>query len=99
MERKHCWEVKKCGLEPGGENTGERGICPAAIIDEYDGINKGKYAGRFCWTITGTLCNGEVQGIYEDKLMDCLYCEFLKQVNDDEGGNFVLTPPQTAAEL
>ena len=91
MERKNCWEVKKCGRQPGGENIKELGICAATLPNEYDDINKGKNGGRFCWAITGTLCNGEVQGIYAKKLKDCLVCEFLNQAHKEEERLFILT--------
>ena len=98
MQRKNCWEVKKCGREPGGENVKTLGVCPAALPNEYDGVNKGKHAGRFCWAVAGTFCEGEVQGTYATKLMDCLGCEFLKQVNENEGRYFTLTPQKAKNE-
>ena len=91
MERKNCWEVKKCGREPGGENAEELGVCAAAIDSKYEGVNKGKHAGRFCWVVAGTLCNGQIQGTFAEKLLNCLECEFLKQVNEQEDREFVLT--------
>ena len=70
----------------------ELGICPAAVSCEYDGVNKGKYGGRFCWVIAGTFCGGKPQGTYVEKLTSCIECEFFKQVNEDESGNFTFTP-------
>src|SRR5665647_1259089 len=49
-------------------------------------------AQQNCWAVAGTLCGGKVQGNHAKKFMDCLRCEFLKQVNEDEGRNFILTP-------
>lgn len=94
MERRDCWVIKACGREPGGENVGELGVCPAALPNEYGGVNRGRHAGRFCWAVAGTLCGGEAQGTYAKKLLNCIDCEFLKRVNDDEGHEFVLTPQQ-----
>lgn len=91
MERKNCWEVLKCGREPNGEKADDLGICPAALPNKFNGANNGKQAGRFCWAIAGTLCEGKVSGTYAQKLKDCLDCHFLKQVNEEEGGNFTLT--------
>ena len=28
--RLNCWEVKKCGREPGGKSVATLGVCPAA---------------------------------------------------------------------
>jgi PAS domain S-box-containing protein len=92
MERKNCWEVIKCGQEPGGKNVHKLGVCPAALPNQYEGINEGKYCGRFCWTVAGTFCGGQLQGSYANKLEDCLKCEFLKQVHKDEDKYFILTP-------
>jgi len=95
MKRHNCWEVKRCGREPGGTCAERFGICPAALPSDFDGINNGDGAGRFCWAIAGTFCQGKQQGTFAKKLMSCLQCEFLKQVNEDEGRNFILTPGDT----
>lgn len=92
MKRKNCWEVIKCGQEPGGKNVGKLGICPAAQPNEHKGTNQGKYCGRFCWTVTGTFCEGQQQGNYANKLENCLKCGFIRQVHKDEDKDFVLTP-------
>ncbi len=80
MKRMNCWEVKACGRGPGGENVEGHGVCPAALPNEFDGVNRGEHAGRFCWAVAGTLCGGEVQGSFAAKLMTCIPREFLKQV-------------------
>lgn len=90
--RYNCWEVMKCGREPEGAKVDDMGVCPATQSSEYDGLNGGQYAGRFCWAIAGTYCGGKPQGTYATKLKNCLYCPFFKKVNEDEGRNFVLSP-------
>jgi hypothetical protein len=90
LARKNCWEVKKCDRQPGGKKVEEFGVCPAAMPSEYDGKNRGKYSGRFCWAVAGTLCHGEIQGTFAKKLQNCIYCDFLKQVNKEEGRYFIL---------
>ncbi len=92
MKRQNCWEVMNCGREPGGKNVEELSVCPAALTNKYDGVNNGTFGGRICWVISGTLCAGEVQGTYAKKLINCLYCNFLKKVNEEEGRFFVLKP-------
>lgn len=92
MDRNDCWEVMKCERQPGGVNTEAFGVCPATLTGEYDGVNEGNHGGRFCWAIAGTLCRGEVRGTYSMKIRDCLHCEFLEQVQEDEGRQFILTP-------
>lgn len=92
MKRKNCWEVKECGREQGGENVEALGTCPAALPNEYDYTNRGLYAGRFCWAVAGTFCGGQVQGTLAKKIKNCLRCDFLKQVQKEEGRHFILTP-------
>ena len=74
----------QCGREPGGHNTNELGICPAATDASFDGLNGGKNAGRACWIRVGMLCNGKVQGTFSEKLLDCQRCEFLHFVGQEE---------------
>lgn len=88
-----CWDFTECGREPGGKNTAELGICPAATEELYDGINGGKNGGRFCWAVTSTLCGGIQQGTFARKLENCLKCDFFLKVQKDEGRNFILIPP------
>ena len=56
MKPKNCWEIMKCGREPNGKNE-HLGVCPAAVPGEFDGMNNGKYGGRFCWNLAGSFCN------------------------------------------
>lgn len=81
-----------CGRQPEGENAEKLGVCPSTVTFIYDGTNKGTYAGRFCWAVAGTFCDGKQQGTYAEKFKNCLNCEFLKQVNEKEDRDFVLTP-------
>jgi len=91
-QKKNCWEVKECGLGPGGRNTGTSGICPAAQPQKFDGYNNGKYFGRSCWMISKTRCNNKLQGDLSDKFIDCIECDFFKLVNEEESRGFVLLP-------
>lgn len=85
----NCWEYFKCGREENGANVDELGICPVAIAKKANGINNGTNGGRCCWAIAGTLCNGEVQGGFGQKVMNCLKCEFYKNVfHEEKGGNY-----------
>lgn len=92
MEHKNCWEAKACGRQPGGANIEALGICPAAEPNEFDGVNQGERAGRFCWAVVGTLCLGRAQGTYAMKLQNCIQCEFLQEVQGEQGQSFKLAP-------
>lgn len=85
MAKMNCWEFNKCGREPGGDNVSEYGICPAARDTSLDGMNQGKSGGRACWAISGTLCEGKVQGTFAMKLSDCKQCSFFKLVLMQQG--------------
>ncbi|MBF0498872.1 MAG: hypothetical protein HQM09_01960 [Candidatus Riflebacteria bacterium] len=89
-KRLNCWEVKKCGREPGGVNEKELGTCPASTTNEFAGANKGCAAGRFCWVVAGTLCGGFVQGTFASKFKNCLQCPFFLEVEKQEGRFFIL---------
>ena len=80
----NCWEFKKCGREPGGFATGKLGVCPAAVDESSNGINRGKNAGRCCWLVSGTLCDGSVQGTFAKKLRNCRLCDFHQMVTLEE---------------
>ena len=85
LDRKNCWEVKQCGREPGGKHVVELGVCPAASVSRFDGHNGGTNSGRYCWRVAGTLCAGEVQGMFAEKALTCCKCEFFLQVVEEEG--------------
>ena len=87
----------KCGREPGGAKAKELGECPAAKEARVDGINGGKNGGRACWVITGTLCKGETQGSYAQKILNCTKCDFYKKVVDEEGRDLVKS--QTISQI
>ncbi|MCK5113991.1 MAG: hypothetical protein KAR11_04440 [Phycisphaerae bacterium] len=96
MNRQNCWELKNCGRHSEGHAIDEFGICPAAKSSKHDGTNKGTHAGRFCWTVPGTLCEGKPHtGTPASKLLMCLYCDVFKQINDEEGRNFILHAKNT----
>jgi len=90
MQKTNCWEVKKCGREPGGSKTGDFGVCPAAEDRSSDQINGGKNGGRICWAIAGTFCGGKVQGDFAQKQVSCMACEVFKQTKGEEGNDFLL---------
>jgi hypothetical protein len=90
-ERKNCWELKKCGREPGGDNSKELGVCPAALPNRYDGVNNGKCGGRVCWIVAGT-ANREMPAKSAKKLWECIQCDILMQIYIDEKKNFILFP-------
>jgi len=94
MSKPNCWEIKKCGREAGGTRCSDMGVCPASTDTSSNGINNGKNAGRLCWAIAGTCCDGKVQGDFAQKSVSCMYCEVFKQVKEEEGPeNFILLKP------
>jgi len=89
-ERENCWDFWKCGRGPGGSKINELGLCPAATLKEFGGANRGNAAGRFCWTVEGTLC----KGTFAQKFDKCLDCTFFRKVEQQEGSSFILTKRQ-----
>jgi hypothetical protein len=86
--RKNCWEVKKCGREPGGIHSHELGICPAATETRLDGVHFGTNGGRACWVVAGTMCRGEVRGNFAQNSETCLICDFHNKVRREEKSNY-----------
>ncbi len=91
MKKINCWEYTKCGRQPGGDKVKELGVCIASIEKRTNGIHGGINGGRVCWAIAGTLCRGQIQGSFAQKLADCLKCDFYHLVRKEEGENFVLS--------
>jgi hypothetical protein len=90
MGKSNCWEIKKCGREPGGSKVRDLGVCPAGSDTSSTNINSGKNAGRICWAVAGTFCGGKVQGDFAQKSASCLACEVFKQVKKEEGSGFIM---------
>lgn len=88
MQKKNCWEVMKCGREQGGVKAEEFGVCPAATDERLQGVHGGKNAGRACWVVAGTFCEGTVQGMFAKKYHDCALCKFYEQVRHEEGKEY-----------
>ena len=91
MTKVNCWEFKDCGREPGGKNSKELGICDAAKENGVNGKNGGNNGGRICWAVTGTLCKGKTQGVFAEKLGNCVACDFYQKVLEEED-NFEIYP-------
>lgn len=90
-KKKNCWEFKKCGRQPGGAHERDQGACPAAAEGRLDSAHGGKNAGRACWVIVGTFCDGTVQGSFAKKHHDCTRCDFYKVVEKEEGESYMLS--------
>lgn len=88
MEKQNCWQLARCGREPQGTHVGEMGICPAAVETSLHGLNAGTNGGRICWVVSGTLCNGEIQGTAARKELTCRFCDVYRAVKEEEGSDF-----------
>ncbi len=95
--RTNCWDIVRCGREPGGDKVEDEGLCPAAAEEGADGVNSGTHGGRVCWAISGTFCGRQARGSEAMRLVSCFSCEFFNKVLREEGlANFkLLIPGQT----
>ncbi len=84
----NCWDFIECGREPCGENEKELGVCIAATETRLNGIHGGINGGRACWAIAGTLCDGEVQGTFAQKIDNCMDCDFYQLVYEENKEDF-----------
>lgn len=41
-----------------------------------------KKAGKLCWMVAGTMCGGEVQGTFVEKVGNCKKCDFYHYMNE-----------------
>jgi len=91
MIKLNCWEIKECGREPNGKHAADLGVCPVTTDISSDGINGGKNAGRICWDVPHTLCEGKVHNNFSQKAFSCVSCDVFNRVRDEEGAvNFSL---------
>ena len=91
MVKDNCWEYKNCGRQTRGVKTSELGICPASQETKLNLINGGTNAGRACWVVAGTYCEGKSQGTYVEKISNCAECDFYQHVRESEGSNYLKT--------
>ena len=91
MSKLNCWEVQKCGREPGGHAVGGQGPCPASVASTLDGVHGGLNSGRTCWVLAGTFCAGQVVGSAAKRLNTCMECSFYQLVLREEGDDLVPT--------
>jgi hypothetical protein len=87
----NCWEFKQCGRQPQGHNVNSLGLCPASVNEVLDGTHDGVNAGRACWVIAGTLCEGIEQGTFAKKFKNCKECDFYNKVREEEHPGFELS--------
>jgi hypothetical protein len=90
MAKRNCWEVKRCGRQPGGANAKRDGVCPASTLTAVNGTNGGFNGGRACWALTGTMSGpaDKVQGTFARDLSSCYACKFYEQVMCEELDKF-----------
>ncbi len=74
----------KCGRARGADPAVDIQSCPTFSEKRLDGIHGGKNAGRACWVVGGTLCGGDIQGLFASKLGKCVMCDFYKKVRSEE---------------
>lgn len=80
----------KCGRDCGAGPVVNGKSCPIFSETRLNGIHGGKNAGRACWVVAGTKCNGDTQGQFASKLGKCVMCDFYKLVRSEEKENFRL---------
>ncbi|MBF0563721.1 MAG: hypothetical protein HQK89_00605 [Nitrospirae bacterium] len=88
--KENCWQFKRCGREPGGHNVKSHDVCPAAANEKTDGVNNGDNGGRNCWTMAGSFSGKNTCTAYGN-LISCMFCDFFKKVEKEEGSSFILS--------
>jgi hypothetical protein len=91
LSKKNCWEFKKCGRQAGGDKVKELGTCPVSVEHRLHGVHEGDCAGRACWIVAGSYCDGKEQGSFAQKYHNCEICDFYQLVRREEGLKFKLS--------
>jgi hypothetical protein len=78
-------------MEIGGKKVKFSGVCPASQAYYLNSVHDGIAAGRACWVVENTLCDGQVQGTFANKISMCQKCSFFYQVRKEEGEKYVST--------
>ncbi len=97
MAKQNCWELSQCGRQTGGNRAGEFGVCPAVLDASLNGLNAGTNGGRMCWVVSGTFCDGEIQGTAARKALTCRFCDVYRAIRDEEGSDFFGSIPGRGA--
>lgn len=88
--KRNCWQFKGCRKEVRGESAEGWKPCPASTDCRLDGVHGGRNAGRCCWVVNGTMCDGTVQSFPAEKRACCGSCPFLELVRREQGTQFLL---------
>jgi len=79
-------------MDVAGSPEGKRQRSWASVLaardERLNKIHGGKNAGRACWVIAGTFCEGKVQGTFAQKYQSCAECPFYKQIRMEEGSDY-----------
>ena len=85
MQLKNCWEVIRCGRQPGGPNVRTLGGCPVATAEGLHAVNHGKNGGRACWAVPEERKMGILEEVRPGpwKIVLCLRCPFYRRVESE----------------
>lgn len=75
-----------------GKN-GEGGSCSVLLASDFDGVNRGRYGGRFCWAVSVYVSSDHpsIKKAFAEKISNCIHCRFFKMVQDEESNNFIFS--------
>ena len=85
MSKLNCWEVMKCGKGLSENDNSKYNSCPITTATSANGLNGGVNAGRICWIMAESCCNGEVKCSKLHRKDSCFSCEFRYKVTAEEG--------------
>lgn len=87
--KQNCWEFYQCSNIPDSKTKSDKNsVCPVTVAFEYNGINYGTGAGRFCWVVK---CAEMTYGKAE-QFKECMKCPFFAKVVEEEGRFFRMGP-------
>lgn len=87
--KRNCWEFMRCGK---GANVPDGGLqCPAYTEQRLHSVHGGINAGRACWVVNDTKCEGILQGTFQSTYRSCSTCAFYLAVRAEEGDQYQIS--------
>lgn len=78
VERQALYLLAMKEARDGGQNCWDIQDCPVEIKDKCPAWEF--QSGHLCWFISGTICQGEVQGDWQSKMKLCRKCEVFRSM-------------------
>jgi DNA-binding XRE family transcriptional regulator len=80
VQRQALFLLAMKGSKDGGKHCWDIQACPMEVREKCPAWEF--QSGHLCWFISGTMCKGEVQGSWENKMQICRECKVFHSMFD-----------------